>query len=282
MARYKSPFDNKIFSNVAELEIYVTKNFKNKIPNKYKGNVAHFLYDKRNNPGVCQICKTPTEWDSKLKKYEILCRPITIKRFLSDPLRVMRTLFKNRGNSCQEVMRKNYLENIQKKYNTDNLMNTIEYQQMLLQNRSIAKVVKFKNKEYTVIGTFEEHFVKVLNKMNISTINFESPGPIVKYNTKDGVKKEHIPDFFLSNINTVVSIKDGGKNRNNHPSMVARRESDAYKFKGLVDNTEYNLIELNGLEDIDKFPLYYETIKKYIKDKVRYIKYPEYYDDYIV
>ena len=117
MARtYKSPFDNKTFPTVTELEIHVTEKYKNKIPNKYKGDVSHFLYDKRNKPGVCQICKTPTVWDPKLKKYEILCRPITIKRFLTDPLRVIRTLFKNRGNSCQEVMRKNYLENIQKKY----------------------------------------------------------------------------------------------------------------------------------------------------------------------
>ena len=283
MARtYKSQFDNKTFPTVTELEIYVTEKYKNKIPNKYKGDVSHFLYDKRNKPGVCQICKTPTVWDPKLKKYEILCRPITIKRFLTDPLRVIRTLFKNRGNSCQEVMRKNYLENIQKKYNTDNLMNNIEYQQMLLENRSIAKVVKFKNKEYTVIGTFEEHFVKVLNKMNVSTINFESPGPTIRYEAKDGTKKEHITDFFLSNINTVVSIKDGGKNRNNHPSMLARRESDTYKFKGLIENTKYNLIELNGLEDIDKFPVYYEDIKKYAKNNVRYIKYPEYYNDYIL
>ena len=117
--------------------------------------------------------------------------------------------------------------------------------------------------------------------MNVSTINFESPGPTIRYEAKDGTKKEHITDFFLSNINTVVSIKDGGKNRNNHPSMLARRESDAYKFKGLIDNTTYNLIELNGLKEIENFKEYYTQIKDSIKRKERYIKYPEYFHDFL-
>ena len=60
---------------------------------------------------------------------------------ISDPLRVIRTLFKNRGNTCQDVMRKNYVENIERVHGTDNLMNSIEYQQKLLESRSIAKLV---------------------------------------------------------------------------------------------------------------------------------------------
>ena len=282
MARkYKSPFDDKEFKTVLELEKYVSSKYKSKIPKKYKDDVSHFLYDKRNKPGVCQICKTPTKWDSKKKRYKLLCEPVTIKRMLSDPFRVIRTLFKNRGNTCQEVMRKNYLENIERVHGTDNLMNSIEYQQKLLESRSIAKFVKFKGKEFTVIGNYEKKFVEVFNRIAISSRELEAPGPIVKYTTYDNNIKEHISDFFLPSINTVVSIKDGGDNRNTHTSMTERRRSDAYKFKGLIDNTTYNLIELNGLKEIENFKEYYVQIKDSIKRKERYIKYPEYFHDFI-
>ena len=281
MARkYKSPFDDKEFKTVSELEKYVSSKYKSKIPKKYKDDVSHFLYDKRNKPGVCQICKTPTKWDSKKKRYKLLCEPVTIKRMLSDPFRVIRTLFKNRGNTCQEVMRKNYLENIERVHGTDNLMNSIEYQQKLLESRSIAKLVKFKGKEYTVIGSYEKRFVEVFSKIAISSRELEAPGPVIKYKTFDNEEKEHITDFFLPSIYTVVSIKDGGENKNTHTSMLARRQSDAYKFKGLVDNTDYNLIELNGTKEIDNFNEYYKEIKESIKRKERYIKYPEYFFDF--
>ena len=281
MARvYKSPFDDKVFKTIPELEKHVSSKYKNKIPKKYKGDVSQFLYDDINKPGVCQICKTPTKWDATKKKYKLLCEPITIKRMISDPLRVIRTLFKNRGNTCQDVMRKNYVENIERVYGTDNLMNSIEYQQKLLESRSIAKLVNFKGKEYTVIGSYEKKFVEVFSRIAISPRELEAPGPVIKYETFDNVVKEHISDFYLPSIKTVVSIKDGGDNKNTHTTMTERRRNDAYKFKGLIDSTDYNLIELNGIKEIEDFKTYYLEIKESIKRKERYIKYPEYFYDY--
>ena len=77
-----------------------------------------------------------------------------------------------------------------------------------------------------------------------------------------------------------MSIKDGGDNKNTHTTMTERRRNDAYKFKGLIDSTEYNLIELNGIKEIEDFKTYYLEIKESIKRKERYIKYPEYFYDY--
>ena len=109
----------------------------------------------------------------------------------------------------------------------------------------------------------------------------EAPGIEIKWKDGQGRERLHITDFFLPKYNCVISIKDGGANKNNHPSMVERRKNDAYKFKAVVDKTKYNAIELNGLDEINSFNKYFKELKEHIKSGKRYIKYPEYYKEYI-
>ena len=45
-----------------------------------------------------------------------------------------------------------------------------------------------------------------------------------------------------------------------------------------MDKTKYNVVELNGIKEIEGFPQMYRDIKK---SNQRYIKYPEYYKDHI-
>lgn len=282
MARqYNCPFDNVKFKKIPDLIKYVEKNYKDKIPKEYNGDVAHFLYDDRNGKGKCQICGAPTKWNSKKQRYEILCEPLSIKRLFVDPLRTLRTYFKNKGNSCNEVMRKQFIENATKKDGIFNYAADPEYQKKMLANRKISKVVDFKGKEFTVVGSYEELFLKNLSPLVWSSNDLQAPGPEISWIDDKGNKRLHISDFFLPNYNCVVSIKDGGKDKNNHPSMVARRKDDAYKFKALVDKTKYHVIELNGKEEINNFHKIFKELKQHIKDKKRYIVYPEYYFDYI-
>lgn len=280
MARtYKSPIDGKIFKTIPELENYTRKYHMDKIPKEYKGDVSHFLFDARNGKGKCQICgASPTKWDPKKKQYDILCEPISIQSILKDPFRVLKTFIKNRGNSCKDVMRKRYVENIKRTWNTDNLMANPDYSKMLMENRRIAHQVEFKGKKFTVLGTYEVKFMEVLKICVFGSDDVEAPGPEIKWTDWNGNVKTHIPDFYIRSINCIVSIKDGGENKNNHPSMLERRKADAYKFKALVDKTKYNVVELNGIKEIEGFPQMYRDIKK---SSQRYIKYPEYYKDYI-
>lgn len=282
MARtYNNPFDNFKSTKIPEIIKYVEKNYKDKIPKKYNGNVERFMYDYRNGPGKCVICGETTEWDDKKKKYKSLCEPISVKRLFKDPLRTIKTYIKNKGNSCSEVVRKKFVENSVKKVGTSNFMELEGFQQKLLANRKISRIVNFKGKEFTVVGSYEERFLKVLSPLVLAANEVEAPGIEIKWTDDQGRERLHISDFFLPKYNCVISIKDGGSNKNNHPSMVDRRKNDAYKFKALVDKTKYNVIELNGLEEINNFPKIFNKLKEYIKENKRFIKYPEYYHEYV-
>lgn len=266
--RYYCPFDSKSFTSVKDLKDYVDRNYKNKIPKEYKGDTEHYLYDYRNGKGKCRICGYPTKWDKDKKKYKVLCEADFMNRF--------RNLFRGKLNTCQEIMRKYYLENIKKKYNTDNLMNNIEYQNMLLQNRRIAKLVYFKGNEMTVIGSYEELFVKECDKILTKKDDLEAPGPTV--NWSDGITvKQHITDFYIKSIDCVVSIKDEGFGNENSSSVKKKRKDDAYKFQGILkDKRKFKaVIELAGKDEIRKFKDIYKEIKD---SKERYIIYPKNYD----
>lgn len=279
---YGNPFDNRKFKHISDVVGYVKKYHQDKIPKQYNGDVNHYMFDYRHNfkGGKCQMCGNPTEWDPTVNKYKILCEPLTIKRLFTDPFRFFKTFINNRGNSCADVVRAKFKENSLKKDGTFNYMEKPEFQQKLLENRKIARVVNFKGKEFTVIGSYEERFVKVISALLFSANDLEAPGPQIDWVDTDGKKRLHITDFFLPKHDCVVSVKDGGENKNNHPSMKERRHKDAIKFNALINNTKYHCIELNGTKEIDDFPKIFKELKQYIKDKKRFIYYPEYYKEY--
>ncbi len=281
MARtYKSPIDGKIFKTIPELEEYTKKNHLDKIPRKYKGDYVRYLFDFRNSPGKCQICGAPTEWDPKARRYKVLCEPVGNK----DENNMNKEYIEGKANSCQEEMRKTYLENIRRTHNTDNLMNSIEYQEMLLSNRRIARKVKYKGDEMVVIGSLEERFVEVCNKVLDKKKDLKAPGPKVLWYPKGTSSSKYtITDFYIKSIDCIVSIKDGGFNNENHPTILKKREEDAYKFKGIVEAKRKfkAVIELEGPDDVDGFPTIYEEILRSIRNGERYIKFPSYYSTFV-
>lgn len=261
---YKCPFDDTRFLKIPDLIKYVSRNYSDKIPSKYEGDVVHFLYDYRNGPGRCQICGDPTKWIPKKGRYDILCDKTSEK-----------------GNTCREAMRKKFIENATKKDGYFNYMEQPGFQQKLLANRRISHVIEFKGKEFTVVGSYEKLFLEVLDKYVTSAKDVMAPGPEVTWRDGDGKERLHITDFYLPRYKCIVSIKDGGDNKNNHPSMVKRRHEDALKFKALVDKTKYHLIELNGKNQIYDFGKYFKALKEHIKKGKRFIFYPDYYKDEI-
>lgn len=273
---YRCPFDGKGFKSVGELEEYCIDNYKDKVPPKYKGDMIHYLYDLRNGVGKCQICGAKTEWNPKLKKYDNLCKPTFINR--------LKNLPKGKLNTCSEIMRKIYLDNIKNTYGKDNLMDDINYQDKLLKARKIARVTKYKGREITVIGSYEEEFVKVCNDTLKDKFDLECPGPIIKWIPKGStIPKEHITDFYIKSIDCVVSIKDEGFYNESHHSVVEKRQNDSMKFYYILkdDRNFSSVIELAGLTEIRDFPRIYRQIQKARKNNERYIKYPKNYDSYV-
>ena len=247
----KSPFDKARFKNKKDLEKYIEKHYKDKIPLKYDGDVAHFLYDFRNGgPRKCQICGQVTEWNPKKKMYSPLC-DISNKESMNELDKAIQftkesiSKFRNKGNTCSQVMRKEYVNNIKRIYNTDNLMEDPEYQKMLLENRSIADVATFNGLQYTVIGSWEKKFVEELekgrkeNKIN-PNLQLVMPGPTVYYDDN----KYWIPDAYLPQYDLYISIKDDGDN----PSYLKHYKKDCEVFTYLFTKTEgkWGIIELNS------------------------------------
>ena len=280
MARtYRSPITGKVFKTIPELieDTYKKENIK-KLPRRYKGNVERFLYDYRNGPGKCQVCGAPTKWDDEKKRYKILCEPGYANERKVPP--------KGKVIACIVVCRKTYEDRMNRSYGTINLMEDPEYINKLLQNRKIAKVVKFKKKEMTVIGSYEAEFVKVCDKLLKKENDLEAPGPTVNWLPKGSFSpKMHITDFYIHSIKCVVSIKDEANREVEHPSIQKKRLEDTYKFKGIIDDKKkYKaIVELNGLQEIRNFPKMYKEIQEFQKKnkKERYIKYPNYWDKYI-
>ena len=279
---YKNPFGNERFKSVSELEKYVKKYHKNEIPKEYKGDLEHYLFDYRNDfkGGKCQVCGAPTEWDKRTKRYKVLCEPITVKRLLKDPYRTAKTFIKNKGNSCSDIARKQYIDNIRSKHNTDNLMKDEDYQKMLLNHKKSAKKVNYKGNEFIVVGSYEELFVQECNRILTRKDDLESPGPTIKYYNR--VKKREaftIWDFYIKSIDTVISIKDEGYNKTTE-MVVNKRIQDVDKFNSAIGKY-FGVIELNGRQEIRKFKSIYKKIlhaKKSGHDN--FILYPNYYDEY--
>lgn len=279
---YKNPFGNERFKSVSELEKYVKKYHKNEIPKEYKGDLEHYLFDYRNDfkGGKCQVCGAPTEWDKRTKRYKVLCEPITVKRLLKDPYRTAKTFIKNKGNSCSDIARKQYIDNIRSKHNTDNLMKDEDYQKMLLNHKKSAKKVNYKGNEFIVVGSYEELFVQECNRILTRKDDLESPGPTIKYYNR--VKKREaftIWDFYIKSIDTVISIKDEGYNKTTQ-MVVNKRIQDVDKFNSAIGKY-FGVIELNGRQEIRQFKSTYKKIlhaKKSGHDN--FILYPNYYDEY--
>lgn len=224
---------------------HLEKNHLDKIPKSYKGDVYKFLYDYRNERRRCQICGVKTQWNPKLRRYNVLCSIpddtnnifIITKAYLQKVL----SYFKNKGNTCSDVMRKNYINNIKRTHGTDNLMADPEYNKMLLENRSIASVVKYNGKDYTVIGSYEKTFVEMLDKSN-KKWELQMPGPTHKF--EDGTFT--IIDAYLPQFDLCISIKDMG----NNPNYINNYKKASKVFYELNKHGKVKIIELNGIDSV--------------------------------
>ena len=116
----------------------------------------------------------------------------------------MKTYIKNKGNSCSEIVRKNFVENSVNKVGTSNFMEIEGFQQKLLANRKISRVVNFKGKEFTVVGSYEERFLKVLSPLVMAANDVEAPGIEIKWKDESGRERLHITDFLLFYIIFVI------------------------------------------------------------------------------
>lgn len=185
--------------------------------------IHKYLYDLRNpGPHLCFICKVrPRIWDEKRRKYRLLC-----------------------GNpECKKKYRENFQRNMKKKFGTDNLLNDPERQLIMLQNRKISHIYKFKDgTEMNCVGNYEYDFLRHCEiDLNLSPEDIE-PAPsftyLKYYSPQDKKTHTYIPDFYMPKYNLVIEIKDSSK------FPVDSKYKAALKCKAVVKNNKYNYIKI--------------------------------------
>ncbi|MGL5316715.1 MAG: hypothetical protein ACRC92_25895 [Peptostreptococcaceae bacterium] len=220
----------------------------------------HKRNDKRNpNVGKCRQCNRPTEWLEDRGKYRLLCG----------------------SQECKDREAERYKENIMRVHGTDNLMKDMDYQKnKLMANRRIAKLYRWgsaPNNTYNVLSMLEYKVLEVLDKRcKMKCEGVFAPAPFVMEYKLDGEKesKQHIPDIYVEDLNLIISVKDGLDNPNTHPSFKKDRLKSLCEYRHILNNTNYNFLQVEGLQDLQSLQRVVDKIKKMKNMNSRYISPP--------
>lgn len=222
---------------------------------------AHFYYYLKTGRehGNCVMCKQPTTFNEKTKKYN---------RFCNDP-------------ACKIK----YKEIVDKRmigvYGKVNLLNDPDHQRKMLMNRSISGVYNFKGVDKPYVGSYELDFLKTMDLFfDWDPYDIVSPSPHTYYYIYEGEKHFYIPDFYIMSLGLEIEVKDGGDNPNMH-HKIQDVDKEKEKLKDKVMHTQkinhyikltnknyYNLFEFFRIskEYVEKYGDY-EKIPKIILDE---------------
>ena len=222
---------------------------------------AHFYYYLKTGRehGNCVMCKQPTTFNEKTKKYN---------RFCNDP-------------ACKIK----YKEIVDKRmigvYGKVNLLNDPDHQRKMLMNRSISGVYNFKGVNKPYVGSYELDFLKTMDLFfDWDPSDIVSPSPHTYYYVYEGEKHFYIPDFYIMSLGLEIEVKDGGDNPNMH-HKIQDVDKEKEKLKDKVMHTQkinhyikltnknyYNLFEFFRIskEYVEKYGDY-EKIPKIILDE---------------
>lgn len=222
---------------------------------------AHFYYYLKTGRehGNCVMCKQPTTFNEKTKKYN---------RFCNDP-------------ACKIK----YKEIVDKRmigvYGKVNLLNDPDHQRKMLMNRSISGVYNFKGVDKPYVGSYELDFLKTMDLFfDWDPSDIVSPSPHTYYYVYEGEKHFYIPDFYIMSLGLEIEVKDGGDNPNlHHKIQDVDKEKEKLKDKimhtqkinhyiKLTNKNYYNLFEFfrRSKEYVEKYGDY-EKIPKIILDE---------------
>jgi endogenous inhibitor of DNA gyrase (YacG/DUF329 family) len=189
---------------------------------------SYFNYKNRKLKGNCVICGKETKWNESTEHYE---------RFCSD--------------KCKKAYRQQFLDRM-KKAGKENIMNDPEHQKMMLSHRKISGVYTWSDKKhkFNYTGSYEKDFLEFLDVvMNYDPEDIMAPAPQVFYYTYEGKKHFYIPDFYITSLNLLVEIKDGGANPNKHHKIQeVDKEKERLKDAEMAKHSK----EINYLKVTDK------------------------------
>jgi len=207
------------------------------------------------NLGVCS-CGVQKPWNEEKGKYEHYCGTPEHKAKL----------------------RQDYKNNMSNTYGTDNPAELPEHQVSMMNGRSIARRFTIDKKEFVVLSSVEEGMIREAHRYGVKVNDMEAPSLSVNIPYEmppDYKKRNHIPDLHIISKNTLMSGKDSINNPNMHPNMKKDRFKSLYQYQAILNNTDYNFVQIEGNEDVKNVPLYLKAIDKANKQKSRYIVPPK-------
>ena len=222
--KYKCPYCNSRYER-SKLITHVSKQHEEMIPEGFTPTRVVFNSINHKECGCCRVCKSPTSWNEKTGRYNVLC---------NNP-------------KCKEAMRNEYKKNMLRVKGTYNILNDPEQQKKMLANRSISGEYKFQDGgKLTYTGSYEKKFLEFMDIiMNINSKDLITPGPTLDY-YHNGKKHFYITDAYYVPYNLIIEVKDGGDNPNNKHSegMDSSRQKTIEKERLICDRGDYNYIRL--------------------------------------
>ena len=198
----------------------------------------------RKNIGKCVICKKPTSWNEEKGRYNRFCSDECVKKYV-------------------EIRNKRMLD----KYGTTNLAAIPEFQKdKLMANRSIAKTYTFKDGgQKIVLSNIEYGILEYLDNKGYTSEQIEAPASVIIPYKFEGKNLNHIPDIFVKPLNLIISGKDGLDNPNMSPHFIKDRKKNIAIFKEILDNWNFNYVQVEGEKEVKALDSTFMTIEKLIK-----------------
>ena len=198
----------------------------------------------RKNIGKCVICKKPTSWNEEKGRYNRFCSDDCVKKYV-------------------EIRNKRMLD----KYGTTNLASIPEFQKdKLMANRSIAKTYTFKDGgQKIVLSNIEYGILEYLDNKGYTSEEVEAPASVVIPYKFEGKNLNHIPDIFVKPLNLIISGKDGLDNPNMSPHFIKDRKKNIAIFKEILDNWNFNYVQVEGEKEVKALDSTFITIEKLTK-----------------
>lgn len=244
MPSIKCKFCGKVFPDADSIAAHLEKAHIDMIPPDMDSYQFYYYMKTGKTHGNCVMCKQPTSWNPKTKKY---------KRFCDNP-------------KCKLAYRDMFKKRMIGTYGKITLLNDPEQQKKMLANRSISGVYTWSDgsKKLPYTGSYELSFLEFLDKiMDFPSSDVMAPSPhtyIYKYEGKDHF---YIPDFFIPSLNLEIEVKDGGDNPNMH-HKIQEVDKEKERLKDQVMKTNSN--QFNYLKVVNKqneiFLKYLELAKK--------------------
>lgn len=180
--------------------------------------------------GKCMCgCGKDTEWNYKTGK------PYKVS---NDP-------------KCRERLNDAAKKNHLKVYGVTTLLNDMEHQKEMQENRPTAGKYTFNDgAQAPYLSKLELNFLKFCDTILEFSGNMVqlAPESFIYHDDKDDRDRQYIPDYYLPDYNLLIEIKDGGKNPNTNPAFIAEtkykvklkddvmRKQDKYNYIKIVDN----------------------------------------------